>query len=290
MSVGAKLIQSADSDGNGRPWQERIKNDHDWKCGGEPGGLVLDQEYDHLISDRLDGPGQLLRFAQGHLGSEDGWILRQSPTPHPLLSAWPSERALAGDYQRAPSSREILDSLRPPALEGLDGDEVILAACLEASSWREHFKYEYWLQETEDAPEPGEAMPTTLNGRTFAWMAWDDWWEPRRSKGTQCICFSVGGQQHLLNCFPKVIPSKIWITKFGWTPSTDNPFVWLMKGQPAVRYEILHGPLQAHGTNAGRLETVHRWVAKAGAFEIAMKAMPLLKTMEGFSRTPLKDQ
>ncbi len=290
LSMGAKLIQLGDSDENERPWQERIKNSHDWKCGGEPGGLALDQEYDRVIGERLDSPGQLLRFAQAHLGCEDGWILRQSPIPHPLLPKWPSERVLAGDYQRAPASREILDALRPLALEGLDGNEVVLAACLEASSWREHFKYEYWLQESEDAPEPGEDMPTTLNGRTFAWMAWNHWWEPGMSKGRRCICFSVAGQQHLLNCFPKMIPSRIWITKFGWTPSADDPFVWLMEGQPAVRYEILHGPLHAHGTNAGHLETAHRWVARANAFESAMKAMPFLKATERFSRTPLKEQ
>jgi len=290
MSIGAKLIQLDDSDEDKRPWQERIKNDSDWKCGGELGGLALDQEYDRVIDDLLDSPGQLLRFAQGHLNCEDGWILRQTPLPHPLLAAWPSEQALAGDYDRPPASSEIRDSLRPLALEGLDDDEVVLAACLEASSWREHFKYEYWLQESDDAPEPSNNMPTTLNGRSFVWMAWKDWYEPKRNDGTQCICFSVGGQQHLLNSHPKLIPSKIWITKFGWTPSSGNPFVWLWEELPAARYEVLHGPLQTHGTNAGRLETVHRWVAKTSAFESAMKAMPLLKVHERFSRTPFKEQ
>jgi hypothetical protein len=290
LSIGAKLIQLDDCNESERPWQERIKNNHDLKCRGERGGLALDREYDRVISDRLATPGHLLRFAQGHLGSEDGWILRQSPVPHPLLPQWPSERALAGDYHHPPSSREVLDSLRPLALEGIDGNEVVLAACLEASSWRDHFRYDYWLQESEDAPDPGEHMPTTLNGRTFAWMAWDDWWEPRKNKGRRCICFSVGGQQHLLNCFPKMIPSKLWITELGWSPSTDNPFVWLKGEQPVVRFEILHGPPHSHDQNAGRLETVHRWVVKTAAFESTMKAMPLLKAREQFSRIPLKEQ
>ena len=290
LSIGARLVQLDDSDEDTRPWQERIKNDHDWNCRGERGGLALDQEYDRVISDRLPTPGHLLRFAQGHLGSEDGWILRQSPIPHPLLSAWPSERALVGDYHQPPSTREVLDSLRPLALEGLNGDEVVLAACLEASSWRDHFRYEYWLQESEEAPDPGEDMPTTLNGRTFAWMVWDDWWEPKMNDDDRSICFSVGGQQHLLNCFPKIIPSMLWITELGWRPSAESPFFWMMEDQPAVRYEILHGPIRSHDANAGRLETVHRWVASTTAFESAMKAMPLLKPRERFSRVPLKEQ
>lgn len=288
LSIGAKLIQLDDCNEDARPWQERIKNNHDWKCRGERGGLALDQEYDRVISGRLTTPGHLLRFSQGHLGSEDGWILRRSPIPHPLLSAWPSERALAGDYHQPPTSREVLDSLRPLALDGLDGDEVVLAACLEASSWRDQFRYEYWLQESEGAPEPREAMPTTLNGRTFAWMTWDDWWEPRKPRGRRCISFSVGGQQHLLNCFPKVVPSKLWITELGWSPSVDNPFVWLKGNQPVVRFEVLHGPLHSHDQNPGQLETVHRWVATTAAFESTMKAMPLLHAREQFSRIPLK--
>ena len=289
FSAGAKLIELGDYDENERPWQERIKNDNDWKCGGEPGGLALDQEYDRVIVERVDSPGLLLRFAQGHLPCEEGWVLSQTPLPHPLLAAWPSEHALAGDCHRAPASREILDSLRPLALEGIDEDEVVLAACLEASSWREHFKYEYWFQESEDASEPGEGIPTTLNGRTFAWMAWNDWYEPGRKNGTRSICFTVAGQQRLLNAFPKLFPSKIWITKFGWVPSADNPFEWSSEGQPAVRYEVLHGPIQARSTNAQRLETVHRWVAKVNAFENTMIAMPLLKVTERFTRIPFKE-
>ena len=290
FAVGAKLIEIGDTDHDGQSWQEQIKNDHDWKCGGEPGDLLVDQEYDRVLSKRIESPGHLLRFAQGHLICEEGWILCQTPLPHPLLAAWPSEDFLTGPYHQPTSSREILDSLRPLALDGINKDEVILAACLEASSWRDHFKYEYWFQESGGASESDQGMPTTLNGRTFAWMAWNNWYEPGRTKGTRSICFSVAGQQHLLNGFPKLFPSKIWITKFGWEPSARNPFKWLCEGQPAVRYEYLHGPLQAHGTNAGRLQTVHRWVAKLDAFESAMKMMPLLKVSEHFTRIPLKEQ
>jgi hypothetical protein len=174
-------------------------------------------------------------------------------------------------------------------LEGIDPDEVVLAACLEASSWREHYKYEYWLQESENASESNEGMPTTLNGRTFTWMTWDNWYEPGRNNGSQSICFSVAGQQHLLNAFPKLFPSKIWISKFGWVSSANNPFKWYSGGQPAVRYEVLHGPLGSHRTNAQCLQTVHRWVAKSSAFERVMEKMPLLKVCERFTRAPLQE-
>lgn len=290
FSVGAKLIESGETNEDERPWQERIKNDHDWKCGGEPGGSVLDREYDRVVADRVESPGLLLRFAQGHLPCEESWILRQTPLPHPLLASWPSENSLAGPYNQPRASSEIRDSLRPLALEGIDEDEVVLAACLEASSWRDHFRYEYWFQENESVSEPNEEMPTTLNGRTFAWMTWNDWYEPRRTDGTRSICFSVAGQQHLLNAFPKLFPAKIWITKFGWVPSAGNSFIWSFGGKPAVRYEILHGPLQTHSVNASRLQTVHRWVAKVDSFRNVMETMPLLKVAERFTRLPLKDQ
>jgi hypothetical protein len=289
FSLGAKLILLGDFDENDRPWQERIKNDHDWKCGGETSGLMLDQEYDRVIDKLANSPGLLLRLAQGHLPCEEGWILGQTPLPHPLLNSWPTEQFLAGDYHCTPTSRKIHDSLRPLALEGIDPDEVVLAACLEASSWREHYKYEYWLQESENASESNEGMPTTLNGRTFTWMTWDNWYEPGRNNGSQSICFSVAGQQHLLNAFPKLFPSKIWISKFGWVSSANNPFKWYSGGQPAVRYEVLHGPLGSHRTNAQCLQTVHRWVAKSSAFERVMEKMPLLKVCERFTRAPLQE-
>ncbi|MEP2775827.1 MAG: hypothetical protein ABJQ29_05130 [Luteolibacter sp.] len=290
FSVGPKLIQAGGDNASDRSWPERIKNDHDWECRGEHKDLTLDQEFDRVIVERVDSPGSLLRFAQGHLPCEEGWVLHRTPMPHPLLAAWPSERSLEGAYNQPPSSRKILDTLRPLALEGIYDDEVVLAACLEASSWRDHFKYEYWFQESEDATTANAGMPTTLNGRTFAWMAWNDWYEPRQSKGTRSICFSVQGQQKLLNAFPKLFPSKIWITKLGWMPSDGNPFEWLSKAQPAVRYEILHGPLQAHSTNASRLQTVHRWVAKSDAFKNAMETMPLLKVTEKFTRIAVKGE
>ena len=59
LAIGAKLIQLDDRDDDTRPWQERIKNNHDWKCRGERRGLALDQEYDRVIKDRLPTSGHL---------------------------------------------------------------------------------------------------------------------------------------------------------------------------------------------------------------------------------------
>lgn len=288
--IGARLLALGGTDYEQRPWPELIHNANDWLCPNERGHQVISEELDRILGERIGSSEQLLRFAQGFLGSEDGWILRQSPIPHPALENWPSSNRLGGDYHHPPASSEVRDWLRQTAvIDGIGADEKVIAACMKVYSWREDFVYECWFQERPQSIHPSNGMPTTLNGRSFAWMLGTNWWERRMPAGSRSITFRTGGCQQLLHCFPEVIPSRIWLSEFGWRPSESDPYLWNKDGVPVARFESLHGPLDSHTTYAGRSPVLHRWVVNANALDDLMTSAPTMTWSEEFSRTPFKD-
>lgn len=289
-SIGTRLLCLERVDDNEHPWPELIRNDNDWLCTGEEGHRILNEELDRVIRDRIDSPAQLFRFAQAVLPSEDGWILRQSPPPHPVIESWPSSNLLGGDHNNPPASSEVRKWLRQTAtLDGLGDDEQVIAACLKAYSWREDFVYECWFQERPESNHLSNGIPTTLNGRSFVWLLTKSWWEPRLSVGKRTVGFRTGGYQQLPHCFPEIIPSRIWLSDFGWSPSKSNPYVWIKEGRPVARLEVLHGPLDLHTRHAGRTPILHRWVVKSAAFLEMMASVPKLAWHEDLARNHFYD-
>jgi hypothetical protein len=290
-SIGARMLCLSEKRDHEYSWPEAIRNDSDWLCKGEEGHRVINEELDRVLSKQIASPLQLLRFAQGFLGSEDGWILRHSPMPHPVIENWPSSSLLGGDYNNPPPASEVRKWLRQTAmLDGIKSDERVLAACLKTYSWREDFIYECWFQERPGSSSLAERIPTTMNGRSFVWMLTPNWWEPALPLGKRSIGFRTGGYQQLLHCFAEIIPSRIWFTQCGWTPSRENPYAWNKEGVPAARFEVLHGPLDSLTAYAGRTPILHRWIVNSEAFNDLMESIPSMSFSEDMQRVPFKDE
>ncbi|MBN8457812.1 MAG: hypothetical protein J0M04_08235 [Verrucomicrobia bacterium] len=289
-SIGTRLLCLGRAAEDEWQWPKSIRNDNDWLCTGAEGRRVLNDELDRVILERIGSPAQLFRFAQAFLPSEDGWILRHSPMPHPAIASWPSSDSLGGDYRNPPASADIRNWLRQAATaEGFEDDEQVIAARMKVYSWREDFVYECWYQEQPDRCHLSNGIPTTLNGRSFVWFLANFWWEPCLGKGNRSVGFRTGGYQQLLHCFAEIIPSRIWHSDFGWTPSESNPFVWNRNGIPVVRHEVLHGPLDLHTPHAGRTPILHRWIVKTDAFKNIMESFPKMTWNEEFERVRYKE-
>jgi hypothetical protein len=264
------------------PWKQRIRNRNDSFCVGEETADALDDAFDDSLSITQFSEGQLQRFAQAYLHSEDGWVLRQTPVPYPSLDRWPDSDTLAGRYEDPPSSRDLRSQFRLLASEqGIADDEIVIGAKLRAFSWREDFDYCCWWQEA-DASDG--SPPTTLSGRSFPWMFGASWWEPTWVIGRRPISFFTGGQMHLLRCGLDIVPSRLWISLFGWTPHPENPLAWIHEDRIVARFEISHGPLNSPRSHAARQPVLHRWIIKRDAWQRVLILMPKLQWREQFGR------
>jgi hypothetical protein len=288
--VGSGLLALEKPPESAKHWLESIKNDPDFQCQGEPGRITVDRALDCVLGAGIHDRSFLLRFAQGALDSDEGWILRNSPLPFPDMSKWPSESFLEGRHSDPPTDSEVRELLREVARnEAISEDEVVLAASFRAYSWREDFSYYSWFAESDEPADAFRQVPSTISGRTFPWMLGDGWWEPERPEGSCTIAFKVGGLQQLLMSSPEVVPSRLWVEAFGWNPSPTNPFKWTCKGEAVARLEVYHGPALNHSRNAGRHALLHRWIAKKEAFVAATASLPRLKPYQQFSRQPFLD-
>ncbi len=264
------------------PWEQRIRNRNDSFCVGEETADALDDAFDASLSATQFSEGQLQRFAQAYLHSEDGWVLRQTPVPYPSLDRWPDSDTLAGRHESPPLSQDLRSRFRLVASEeGVGNDEIVIGAKLRAFSLREDFEYCCWWQEAE-ASDGGP--PTTLSGRTFPWMFGSPWWEPTWAVGRRPICFITGGQMHLLRCDLDIVPSSLWISLFGWTPHPENPLAWIHEDKIVARFAISHGPLNSPRSHAARQPVLHRWIIKRDAWQKVLIAMPKLQWREQFGR------
>lgn len=283
--IGSGLLARNDESESTRSWQESIRNDPDFFCTGESAQYVFDRVLDSNLTAGIDDREELLQFAQGALSSDEGWILRNSPIPFQNMERWPRESLLEGGYSEPPTDDEVWKTLAETAHQTeVRDDEIVIAACFKAYSWREDFLYCSWFAESDEPPDVFKEVPSTLSGRTFPWMLGSEWSEPELPKDLRSIAFKAGGLQQLLMSSPEIIPSHLWCDSFGWRASPTNPFEWMCGGVLVARFEVRHGPPLNHSRNAGRQALLHRWIAKKEAFFAATASMPLLKPCQHFSR------
>jgi hypothetical protein len=158
----------------------------------------------------------------------------------------------------------------PPAREKLyllatrhrvPDDEVVIAARVNLFTWSDDIVFRLWSQKDSDSAQVVSTShcPRTLSGRTFVFK-FDNWWEPSRSPHP--TVFAVGGHQRLLFSFPEFLPSRIWVTQFGWDPSSSDPLRWSRAGTPVARHERLHGAPRSPNSGQPRQPMVDRWLVK----------------------------
>lgn len=89
---------------------------------------------------------------------------------------------------------------------------------------------------------------------------------------------------HLLRCGLDIVPSRLWISLFGWTPHPENPLAWIHEDRIVARFEISHGPLNSPRSHAARQPVLHRWIIKRDAWQRVLILMPKLQWREQFGR------
>ena len=288
--IGSALLARESPEESTTRWQESIGNSSDFKSQDESIQAILDDAIDPFMADLVNDRENLLRFAQGALTSDEGWILRNSPIPLQDMSQWPTESQLEGNYPDPPSDESLCDLLAGVAAQAeINDDEIVIAACFKAYSWREDLLYHFWFAEAGGLTQSPKQVPSTLSGRTFPWMLNSHWWEPHRPEGVRTATFMAGSQQLLIRSFPEMMPSRLWVDSFGWSPSPASPFNWMSGDQIVVRFELRHGPPLNHSREAGRQALLHRWIAKKSAFSAIMESIPLLKPLRQFARFPFKE-
>jgi hypothetical protein len=289
-NIGSALLIRDNPEESTTRWQESIGYSSDFKSQDETSQTILDDAIDPFMADLIDDRESLLRFAQGALTSDEGWVLRNSPIPMQDMSQWPTESRLEGNYPEPPSDESLCELLAGVAGQAeINDDEIVIAACFKAYSWREDFLYHFWFAEAERQTQSANQVPSTLSGRTFPWMLNSQWWEPYRPEGVRTTSFMAGSQQLLAMSFPEMIPSRLWVESFGWSPSPASPFHWMSGDQIVVRFEMRHGPPLEHSREAGRQALLHRWIAKKSAFHEIMESNPLLKPFQHFARYPYEE-
>lgn len=288
--IGSVLLAREIPEESTTQWRESIRYSSDFKYQDESSQTILDDTIDPFMADLGDDRESLIRFAQGALTSDEGWVLRNSPIPMQDMSQWPTESQLEGNYPDPPSGESICELLAEVAAHAEIGDdEIVIASCFKAYSWREDFLYHFWFAEADGMTQSPTQAPSTLSGRTFPWMLNSQWWEPNRREGVRTTAFMAGSQQLLIMSFPEMMPSRLWVDSFGWSPSPISPFRWMSGDQMVVRFEMRHGPPLKHSREAGRQALLHRWIAKKSAFSAILESIPLLKPLQHFSRFPFKE-
>jgi hypothetical protein len=267
--IAEDLMNVVPEDLDTQPWPVRIRGRGDTKINSLQSQIIMDNAFDKCLREsplpaRLEG-----FFAQAYLGNEDPWILRASPIPENEQPSWPNDEELRGSSQNPPSPSAIRQKLFLIATQGhLAADEVVLAAEIQVFTYEQDFALSVWWEETagHEVPVQSHSCPTTLSGRTFAFVL-EQWWEPQIKRGQRPLTFAVGGQHRLAFCFPVFLPARLWREEFGWNPAPDNPLVWLADGQVVARYERLHGPPRQTQSGHPRQPQLERWLMKRSAWE-----------------------
>ena len=206
-----------------------------------------------------------------YLSNEDPWVLRSSqPIPDGDLEAWPNDQELGEMAQKLPDYALIQQQLVLLATQHrVPTDEVVIAARVQAFTWREDIIFRLWCAETDSDPQivRSSSCPSTLSGRTFG-LNLSDWWEPGNPAWippsglcgwratTAYLVFSQNSFRHVF-----------WKDEFGWMPSPDNPLVWLAGDQPVARYERFHGTLRSTHSGHPRQPLLCRWLVKRKIWE-----------------------
>jgi hypothetical protein len=258
-------------------WIEKTFGWGDTRVTGPIGDIVLDEAFDRLLQ-RSPLPEHLhCSFSQAYLNSEDPWIYRQTPIPDDS-NDWPSERDLEANS----------DSIRQKLLllatqNRVPTGELVLAAKVQAFTYKEDFALRVWWQEDQSTKGiVSHPCPTTLNGRTFAFH-YGNWWEPQLPEGSRPLTFGVGGHNRLTLSSLEMFPAAAWL-EFGWTPSPTNPLVWLSGGDQVARYERLHGPPRSTRSGHPRQPLMNRWLVKRDAWEVAKRKLGPLRMFDDFER------
>lgn len=284
--IAEDLMNLTPEDPDIKPWPVRIRGRGDTRINSLEPQIILDNALDECLResplpDRLEGP-----FTQAYLGNENPWILRTSPIPYDGQLAWPDDQELRGSAQNPQTSSAIRQALFLIATQGrLDPDEIVLAAEIQAFTYKEDFALMVWWEETtkDGLPTRSHSCPATLSGRTFA-FSMNQWWEPRVKPEQRPLTFAVGGQHRLTLCFPVFLPARLWREEFGWNPAPDNPLIWMADGCVVARYERLHGPPRLTQSGHPRQPRLDRWLVKRSVWETLSNARGPFRMLDDFQQ------
>jgi len=258
----------------------------DTKISGLSSTSVLDAAFDDLLR-RSPLPRHLEgALPQAYLTGEDPWTARHSPLPDDDQSAWPRAEELGGGAQKPVDLLGLRQKLfLLVSQHQVPADEAVIAARAQVFTWRDDYVFRLWWEEGTDGTREvsSHRCPTTMNGRTFAFDL-GNWWEPQIPPGKRPLAFAVGAQHLLTGCSADSFPARLWVTEFGWKPSSQNPLIWLEHNEPVVRYERIHGvPRFTHWGHA-RQPLVGRWLVKKSSRERLSKEPGPFRMFDDFER------
>jgi hypothetical protein len=281
----AELLDELPERRHTRPWPESMRQHGDTNVGLDDVGLLVGRAVEETMP--APPPEFIPRLAQGLLPNEDPWILRFSPFPDSDLSAWPDEDEIGG-WQKPPNVSTLRERLLLLACEHrVEREEVVLAARVEvySSFYDVHFNV-WWEQRLDDESAVSAArLPTTINARTFNWWL-GNWWQPSSSEHSRPLAFVPGGFQRLPHCFVDWFPARLWVRELKWSPSMENPLIWMLVNQPVARFERLHGKTRDTNNYHYRQPTLTRWLVKRSAFETISAKLARLRRADDLAHAP----
>ena len=281
----AELLDELPERQHTRPWPESMRQHGDTNVGLDDVGLLVGC----AVEETMPPPPVEItpRLAQGLLPNEDPWILRFSPFPDSDLSAWPDEDEIGG-WQKPPKVSTLRERLLLLACEhGVEQEEVVLAARVEvySSFYDVHFNV-WWEQRLDDESAVSAArLPTTISARSFNWWL-GNWWQPPPSEDSRPLAFVPGGFQRLPHCFVEWFPARLWLRELKWSPSMEDPLIWMLADQPVARFERLHGRTRDSNNYHHRQPTLTRWLVKRSAFETVSEKLGRLRRADDLVHAP----
>lgn len=249
---------------------QNLADDGDILCSQNDVAPLMSDVFEQKLADQpLTSPG-IVRFAQAFLVNEDPWITANPPLISDSFEKWPDDSDFPryGEVQDQVLLKNKLSKLA--RTDKVQDDEIVVGAIVRSYSSSHDVVYRYWYNESnEDIGILNHInAPTTLGSRSFVWYL-IPWFEPSYDEGKRPMTFFSGGLQQLHHCNFEVVPSRIWVELFDWSPSPETPLVWMKGDQKVVRYEIIHGPVQSTHRAHYRQNVMHRWIVNRKAWESA---------------------
>ncbi len=214
-------------------------------------------------------------MAQAVLRSDEPRVFTTSGVVGEKAGEWPVDDEL--EHVVAAGTRAVEERLRLVAEAGLGGKERLLGAHVTTYSRKNDVALTMLLGWAYDPLDPvAQLVPRTFTGRGFIAYS-DDGFEPPQRKEAGWFTLPAVGPGAFIHGSVPLASSRIW-RAFGWSPSPENPYVWLRDDSVVARLEVVRGPVRRLIRDLlHRQPVMFRWVADSEAVEAAARwlASPL---------------
>jgi hypothetical protein len=219
-------------------------------------------------------------IAQAVLRSDEPRVITTSGVVGEKLAPWPVDDEL--EQLIATGTRALEGRLRLVAGAGLAERERLLGAQVMTYSRNNDVALTIFLGWASDPLDhAAQLQPWTFTGRGFIAYS-DDGFEPSQTREDGWFTLPAGGPGAFIHANVPLTPSRSW-RAFGWSPSPENPFVWLREDRVVARLEVVRGPVRRLIQDLlHRQPMMIRWVADSEAVEAAARwlASPLRELCE----------